>query len=176
MNGVGVARHGLILSEGGATRLRKVFKCPLGFRDIILNLKWPPKLWRMWLLESSVWERTDLVPQTSPSILWYPLCGGFLNHRRCFGRSSPRSCTRRLGRSRIQYRDYLNPLLWRWDQMSASLALPESIGPPRHRSHLHIQSNQWARVKNYSAFGWCPGPMRPVYLNFKVPPDFTCWF
>ena len=39
MNGVAMTRHGLILSEDGATSLRKVFKYLPGLREAILNLK-----------------------------------------------------------------------------------------------------------------------------------------
>ena len=38
-NGVAMARHGLILSQDGATRLRKVFKYLPGLRDTILRPK-----------------------------------------------------------------------------------------------------------------------------------------
>ncbi len=37
MNGVAMARHGLILSQDEATSLRKVFECLLDLWDAILN-------------------------------------------------------------------------------------------------------------------------------------------
>ena len=39
MNGVAVARYGLILWQNEATSLRKVFKCLPGLWDAILNSK-----------------------------------------------------------------------------------------------------------------------------------------
>ena len=43
MNGVAMARHGLILSQDGATDSRKVFKYLPGLRDTILRPKMTKK-------------------------------------------------------------------------------------------------------------------------------------
>ena len=40
---VAMARHGLILSQDGATRVRKVFKYLPDLRDTIKKQKWPTK-------------------------------------------------------------------------------------------------------------------------------------
>ena len=44
MNGVAMARHGLILSEDGATSLRKVLKYLPDLWDVVLNSKMTAKV------------------------------------------------------------------------------------------------------------------------------------